>query len=743
MATLRETGAAAAVHPAAAAGALALLCFALTLTGCGRQYTNLGDARAAYAREGIGPIIIAAVEDPLGPGFVQGIELAVREINTGGGLLGRAVRVRLFPSSDDLRQGRRTAIAIAQDPRISVVLGHRTSELAVPLSVIYERARVLFMPSFATAEQLTRHGFEFVLRTLPDNAAMAAQTASIAELFGHRRIAVLYSRDDYARELAFLFEDEARARGLDIVFSASFFAAETNYRSLLGQLNAVGFDALYLSTEHIPGARMVRQLRELGFVQPVLGSDRVVNGPYQELVGSAGDRTVAPGVYDIDTPGPRNAAFVAAYREAYAADPDQSAAQGYDTARLFADIVRTAGSTEPSVLATTARYSPPRAGVTGIFAHDSRGDVYGKLFEFRVLRFGRWWSLPGVTAPYRLASFRAARLQMQREEAQQAQTPAPAPGPQPTPAAPAMAAVVDAAATPAAADGVATAGSAGSVPASGADRQATTAEVAAPEQDLQLLSTARLSAAERSRIWLRLAHEILGFERLGLAAAQTGAGSAAVGLARSLAEERGFAVEICELPAPGAHAGEPPSAIELTRREQASEAGDAALEQAAVRCWTRLARSADALMVVPDSGLRPALVRRLNRTLRRFGVPAFAVAQRLDTDLGLTLALVASGVDLDDPQVALRFNGVLNGLRVGALNRKLTNLPTVSANLDAFAQLGIRPDPRLLTLVSHAIEPALDTTATAALAAVQHDAADAADAASTGPGSAAGAASNE
>jgi ABC-type branched-subunit amino acid transport system substrate-binding protein len=697
-------------HPVACAGVLALLCLTLALTGCGRQYTSMGDARAAYARAGVGPVVIAAVEDPLGPGFVQGIELAVREINAGGGLLGRPVQIRRFPSGADLRQARSSAIAAAEDPRVSVVLGHRTSEQAVPLSVIYERANVLFMPSFATAEQLTRHGFDFVLRTLPDNAAMAAQTASVAQLFGHERIAVLHSRDDYARELAFLFEDEARARGLRIVFRASFFAAETNYRGLLGQLNAVDFDAVYLSTEHLSGARMVRQLRELGFVQPVFGSDRLAYGRYEELAGDAGDRTVAPGVYDVHTPGPRNRAFVAAFRDAYDAAPDQSAAQGYDTARLFADIVRTAGSTEPRVLATTARYAPPRAGVTGIFAHDPQGNVYGKLFEFRVLRFGRWWPLPGVTAPYRLASFRAARQEMAREQAQQLPTPPPAPG--------AMSNA--AAASEAAGNGAPSLVAAEPAPAGDAERATDTAAAPDPEPDLQTLTSARLSTAERNRIWLTLAHEILGFERLGLVAPRTSAGSAAVGLARTLADARGFTVDICELPTPDE---QPPSAIELTRQEREGISADDAVEQAAVHCWTRLARDADAMLVVPDSGLRPGLVRRLNRTLRSFGVPAFALAQSLDADLGLTLALVASGVDLDDPQVALRFNGVLKGLRVSALNRQLTNLPAVSADLDAFAELGIRPDPRLLSLVSRAIEPALLTTAQAAPPAGGADAA--------------------
>jgi branched-chain amino acid transport system substrate-binding protein len=696
---------------------VALLLVTTLLGGCGHQYGNLAEARVAYAREARGPVVIAAVEDPLGPGFVQGIELAAQEINAAdGGLLGRPLQVRRFPGSNDLRQMRGVARQIAQDPRISVVLGHRRSEVAVPASVIYEGAQVLFLPAFATAEQLTRHGFDFVLRTLPDNATMAAQTASVADLFGHRRIAVLHSRDDSARELAFLFQDEARARGIDIVYSASFFEGESNYRGLLGQLNAVEFDAIYLSAEHEAGARALRQLRELGFEQPVFGSDRLAYGNFIELADTAGDRVVAPGVYDVGTPGPRNRAFVDAYRAAYSTEPGQDAAQGYDLARLFADIVRTAGSTEPRVLATTAHYGPPRAGVTGIFAYDPRGNVYGKLFEFRVLRFGRWWPLPGVTAPYRLTSFRAARAEMARQEQQQA-TPAgdgaAAGAPEGAPAAAMPAEQAAGGAGPADAAAVASA-------EPGATADATpgaalgTAETAPDTLSLDTLTTARLSAAERNRIWLTLAHEILGFKRLGLVVPQTGAGSAAVGLARTLADARGFTVEICELPAPDDPASAPAPAESRTaprhatglhRPEPEGSADQAPLERAAVRCWSRLARTVDALFVVPDSGLAPTLVRRLNRTLRDFGVPAFALAQTLDADLGLTLGLVASGVDLDDPRVALRFDGVLRGMKVHALNRKLTNLPAVSADLAAFSELGIRPDPRLLTLVSRAIEP--------------------------------------
>lgn len=678
-------------------GGAVILITAALLVGCGTEYSSMASDRAAYAREALGPVLIAVVEDPLGPGFLHGIELAVNEINArDGGLLDRALSVRRFPGSSDFHQAQRIADRIADDPRISVVLGHRRSNVAVPTSIIYERAEVLFLPSFATAEQLTQHGFEFVLRTLPDNSIMAAQTASVVDLFGHQRIAVLHSRDDGARELAFLFEDEARARGIAIAFSTSFFDHETNYRSILGQLNAVQFDAIYLSAGHQAGARLLRQLRELGFEQPVFGSDHLAYGNFNPLVGAAGDRTVVPVVYDVTLSTPKNQAFVESYRTTYGIDPGQAAAQGYDAAWLFANIVRVAGSTEPQVLATTAHYAPPYAGVTGIFAYDSRGNVYGKVFDFRVLRFGRWWSLPGVTTPYRFASFRAARREIAIEKQQQ---------PHPLTGAAEEADTVSVA--------MQTQGKSAVFPV-GAEHQASTSPGAmtavAPDSEatdalsLKTLTGARLNRAERNRIWLTLAHEILRFKRLGLIIPQSASGSAAVSLARTLGDEIGFSVEVCKLPprndpadqskdsAPNVH--EPPH----SDHTESSEMGP--LKLTGVRCWSALARTVDALLVPPETGLPPELVRRLNHTLRNFGVPSFTLAQSLEDDLGLTLALVASGVNLDNPQVAQRFNGVLKGLKVHTLNRKLTNLPMVSADFQAFAELGIQLDPRLLTLIS-------------------------------------------
>ncbi len=633
--------------------------FSLLLIGCGPSYEHAAAARTAYAHRADGPIRVAVLDDPTLPGYLDGIRLAHDEVLIAydGRLLDRDFRLDLYPGAGDYNQLLPSIRRIATDPRISAVLGHRSSEVAIPASVVYDAAQILFLPPFATRKQLTLHGADFVLRMLPDNTVMARQSASLAQLFGYRRMVVLHERDDYARELAFLFEDAAREVGIDLVFRGSFFANEQNYRGLLGQLAGVDFDAIYLSAETADGARILSQLREMGFDAPVIGSDRLNAGGLEKVVGPAGERTIVPMVYNIDAHSPRNAHFIAAFTQTYGAVPNQNAAQGYDSLHLLAEVIARAGSTEPRVLSTTAHHGPPWVGLTGIYAFDANGNLYGKRYGFQVLRFGRWWSMPGVTIPYVMATFR--ELQHQRtlvstlhESAQE----------QPD---------VDGTSAP---------------------------PVSPPSEaralyDLQRLSERRLDRTGRNQIWLALARDLIDFRRLGVVAPSTDTGRSLISLARGVGTDRGFTVLACEVPA----------ALEDTEIDNETAAEER--RTSAIACWSRLAPQIDALLIPVNLPLEPALVRRLNHTLREYGVASFTLADAVPADFGLTLALVASGIDLDDPAVALRFDGLLKGQRVGELNRRLANLPTISADLAALQALGRLPSSEELVLISSAIEP--------------------------------------
>lgn len=369
----------------------------------GPDYAAMAEARDRRAQNTTGDIVIAAVRDPQQSDYVRGIELAVAQINERPEkLLGRRVRLRMEPGRSDASSENDLVHQLAEDPAVVAVLGHRSSALAVPASLVYEAAQVVFLPPFATRKRLTGHGFQYVFRMAPSGLVMADQLASLAALLGYGQVAVLNARDDDSREMAFLFEDAAVARGLRITHRASFLADDEDYRSLVAELRAQSFDAVFLSATTEPGARMVRQLRELGVQVPVIGIDSLNSHDFAAAAGEAGHRTIVPVLYRSNQPGWRNAAFVQRYQAAYQQKPDHNAAQGYDSMLLLANAIETAGTTRSSAVASALRFMPYWMGVTGLHAFDARGDLQAKHYEFQQWVEGQWQPLTGLHLRYQI-----------------------------------------------------------------------------------------------------------------------------------------------------------------------------------------------------------------------------------------------------------------------------------------------------------------------------------------------------
>lgn len=386
---------------------LLLWVFIAALSGCGIDYEDLAKARMEYARKHPGPIVLAAINAPWSTNYVNGIRLAIRQLNERPGkLLGRSVELLIKNGrgetfDDDLR----SVQDLVKDPRVSAVFGHRRSDVAVPASVIYEAGNVIFMPPYATSKGLTEHDFKFVFRMVPNVSTMAEQTASVAQLLGYQNVVLLYGQDDNSRELAFRFEEAAIKRDMGFIHRRSFSNEAPDYRELITQFANKPADLVFLAAEPAASARMVRQMREMGVTVPVMGSDALKDPFYTEAVGSAGDNTIAPIIYRVQAGNQTNRSFTDDYQTEFGTKPDQDAAQGYDSALLIASAIDKAKSTVPSLISSTLHFMPYWTGVTGVHAFDAQGDVIGKKYFFQVLRGGEWHFLPAVHMPYFLEKF--------------------------------------------------------------------------------------------------------------------------------------------------------------------------------------------------------------------------------------------------------------------------------------------------------------------------------------------------
>jgi branched-chain amino acid transport system substrate-binding protein len=116
---------------------------------------------------------------------------------------------------------------------------------------------------------------------------------------------------------------------------------------------------------------IARQAKALGIRAVMLGGDGWDSPKLTEIGGPAVEGTYFSNHYSVEDPATAVREFVGAYRARYSVDPDSIAALSYDAARLLADAIRRAGSTEGKRIRDALADTKDWAGVSGKITMDA------------------------------------------------------------------------------------------------------------------------------------------------------------------------------------------------------------------------------------------------------------------------------------------------------------------------------------------------------------------------------------
>lgn len=366
-----------------------------SLGGCAR-WDDPAVARAKRAAAGEGEVVIGAVWpwDGHKGTLWQGIELAAEEINAKGGVLGRPLRIVKENDEASLAKGRRIAQQFVENLDMVAVIGHLNSYIALPASAMYQAGGMLYLTPGASNYQINLQGQNLVFRSSPSNRSLGTHMAEYMAALGYRRVAIAYVKDQTSQGMANYFEQRARELGLTIVDRRSYTVGAEDFSQLAHTWQDLyQFDAIYLAGNMPEGGRFISTLRRLGMTTPVMGGDGMDTPKLLEL-GPVAEGVVAPEIYAPGSERPQARHFEALFEKKYGHPPDSFAAQGYDALQVVVQAMERAGSTVPAQVAEALRATRDWPGVTGELSFDAFGDVPDKGLGQKVVRQGRFVSLP-------------------------------------------------------------------------------------------------------------------------------------------------------------------------------------------------------------------------------------------------------------------------------------------------------------------------------------------------------------
>lgn len=303
-----------------------------------------------------GPIKIGVVMPTTGPIAydgrltLNGIEMAVDEINKTGGIKGN--KIELF--IEDSANVPATAVAAMEKlvgmQKVTGVIGDFGSSCTLAMMDVAQRSQTPLITPISLAPKITEMNNKWMFRGC-DNSAMIAKafTKWAVNDKKAKKWAYIAINTDYGRGSVEAFNVELKKLGGQAVFTEYFNQGETDYYPIVTKLRASGADALCLFGETVDLSRVVAQFYEMGLGGKMLLMDPTsgtFNEKFIELAKKNANGIVGASRFVASIPTPAAKKFTADYKTRYKIDPEKYAQAGYDCMKMIALAVKNADSTD-------------------------------------------------------------------------------------------------------------------------------------------------------------------------------------------------------------------------------------------------------------------------------------------------------------------------------------------------------------------------------------------------------------
>jgi branched-chain amino acid transport system substrate-binding protein len=204
----------------------------------------------------------------------RGIELAVEELNTAGGLLGKPVRIDFQDDRNDKKEAVGIMTKFATIDKIPIVLGSAGSSVTLAIAPLANRYKVVLVSPISSSSQLSTEGGPYFFRTCPADDLQAEILTNWVKKSGAKQVAIVYTNNSWGKPLAEGFQTRFEAAGGKVLSSDGVVESSTDFRTIVTKLKGLtGLDAVVSPTYPKEGAAFVRQAKELGLSVPLFGGD--------------------------------------------------------------------------------------------------------------------------------------------------------------------------------------------------------------------------------------------------------------------------------------------------------------------------------------------------------------------------------------------------------------------------------------------------------------------------------------
>jgi branched-chain amino acid transport system substrate-binding protein len=326
----------------------------------------------------------------------RGAEMAVKDINAAGGLLGKKLKLEIGDDQCEPKQALPVANSFVQK-KVIFVAGHYCSGVSIPASAVYVENNILQITPASTNPRLTDEakakGWKTVLRSCGrDDIQGVVAGKFLAATYKGKKIAILHDKTPYGQGIA----DETKknynkAGGKEALYD-SFQKGDKDFTALVSKMKQMGIDVVYAGSYHTEVGLLVKQAREQGFGAQFVSEDALVTDEFWKISGPAGEgllMTFAPDPVENPKAKPVVDKFM---KEGY--KPEGYTLYTYAAFQVFAAAVKAANSFDAQKVAAQI-HGKTIDTVIGPLKYDDKGDVSNSEYVWYKWTNGKYAQIKG------------------------------------------------------------------------------------------------------------------------------------------------------------------------------------------------------------------------------------------------------------------------------------------------------------------------------------------------------------
>jgi branched-chain amino acid transport system substrate-binding protein len=277
-----------------------------------------------------------------------GVDLAVEELNAGGGLLGRKIEIVSVDNRCNPTEGANSARKLVQE-KVSAIIGAHCSSATLAMMPIIQEAKIPMVTGVSSSPRIGElsgdGGNPYMFRISPDDMRMAqALTESLGKSKLFKNIAIIAEDSDFGRGGAQAFTPLAQKAGMSVVSTDFTPQMIPDFTSVLTRVNQRRPDAIAIFMLGSDQLNLLRNAMQMGISIPYTGRAELA-GKNLEIIQAGGmEGSISAWTYSPDIDNPVNKKFAATILDRHKTTATLQSWAGYDSTRVIGQAIRSANS---------------------------------------------------------------------------------------------------------------------------------------------------------------------------------------------------------------------------------------------------------------------------------------------------------------------------------------------------------------------------------------------------------------